>query len=120
MKHSTGKPTKAEATRMAALKDMQCVACRQRGWVNYFQLREIHHLLSGNKRRGHLFTIPLCAWHHRGIVFTGPFAATKADMVRVLGPSLAYGSKPFHAEFGTDDELLALTDSILEKNPEHA
>ena len=27
---------------------------------------EVHHLLSGGRRMGHLFTIPLCALHHRG------------------------------------------------------
>lgn len=115
MKHSTRKPTKAEAERMARLSAMPCVVCRLR-------LRpliqpsptEVHHLLSGNKRRGHLFTIPLCGWHHRGI---GSQPVTGGDMTCDLhGPSLALRSKKFHETYGSDNELLALTNELLERN----
>jgi hypothetical protein len=110
MKHSTGSPTKAEDARMAAIKDGPCVCCHQRGLPSYCP--EIHHLLSGNKRRGHLYTIGLCAWHHRQVIHEGWTAAT---MRAGFGPSLAAGSKPFHAEFGSDAELLALQNSLIEQ-----
>jgi hypothetical protein len=35
-------------------------------------------------------------------------------MEAVYGPSLARSSKAFHAAFGTDDELLARTNKLLE------
>jgi hypothetical protein len=31
------------------------------------------------------------------------------------GPSLAHGSKTFHKAFGSDDELLALQNDLLQK-----
>jgi len=104
MKHSTGTPNAAERAHMDKIKDRGvCVCCRQRGY-GYKQLVEIHHLLSGGKRRGHLFTVGLCQWHHRGIP---PFGWGDAEALYELGPSLAKGSKPFRAVFGTDDDLLA-------------
>ena len=113
MRHSTGRPTKAEAARMAKLKRMQCIACHT-GTARLMNISgsEVHHLLSGNRRRGHMFTIPLCAWHHRGHI--GPLW-TKRYAREMLGPSLADGSKPFHATFGTDNELLKATNDLLER-----
>ncbi len=111
MMHSKAKrATKAEKERMAKLKGMPCVACL---WWILLQdsPTEVHHLLSGNKRRGHHYTVPLCVYHHRGIP-----AATK-DEEKTIGPSLARSSKAFHAAFGTDDELLARTNAMLERIP---
>lgn len=112
MKHSTGKPTKAEAARMAFLKHLPCVVGGLRQFHVCLGMTEVHHLLSGNKRRGHLYTIPLCAWHHRGDA--GNWMASEA--VKLCGPSLARTSKKFRALYGSDDELLALTNKILLEN----
>lgn len=81
-------------------QEIGCVACRKMG---YFSLADVHHLLSGGRRRGHDFTIPLCPWHHRGI------EPPPVD----VGPSLANGSKPFRAAFGSDDELLAEVNRLI-------
>ena len=110
MKHSTGNRTKAEQARFDKLKEMgQCVACYQRG-IKGFQHIEIHHLLSGNKRIGHLATVSLCPWHHRGVK-----AIHDCHVYHDIayGSSLANGSKPFRAEFGTDAELLAIQNALL-------
>ena len=101
MKHSTGTPTQAEADRMARVAALGCVACSAWGHSTPAQ---VHHLLSGNKRRGHLYTIPLCPWHHVGAIPTG---SARRLMEGLLGPSLALQSKRFHERFGTDEELLA-------------
>lgn len=86
-----------------------CVACYQIGIVGE-QYVDIHHLISGNKRRGHLFTVGLCKWHH----LRYPIQDMSANETRkLLGPSLADGSKPFRAKFGTDDELLELQNRLL-------
>lgn len=108
MKHSTGNPTKAESARMAAIKDGPCVCCYQLKLASYCP--EVHHLLSGNKRRGHLYTVGLCAWHHRKVI---PDGWTAEAMRARYGPSLADGSKPFHAHFGSDDELLEYQNYLL-------
>ena len=113
MKHSTGTPTKAEKARMDAMKLMcKCVACYQVGIVRSGHI-EIHHLLSGNKRIGHMATVSLCPWHHRGVIYGN--AVTAAEAAEMFGPSLAHGSKPFRAKFGTDAELLALQNALLGK-----
>ena len=40
-------------------------------------------------------------------------AANLKDARDLFGPSLAHGSKPFHAAFGSDDELLARVNELL-------
>lgn len=112
MRHSTGKPTKAEQARFDAMKEQGiCIACLLRGTQpQYAQHIEIHHLLSGNRRIGHMATVSLCGWHHRKVL---DFGCTEKEMREALGPSLADGSKPFRAEFGTNNELLAIQDDLL-------
>jgi len=107
--HSTGKPTKTEAARMDAIKQGVCVACHQRAIPSYAP--EIHHLLSGGRRIGHMATVGLCQWHHRAVISWG---CTGQEMREFYGPSLNEGSKTFHAEFGSDAVLLGYQDALLE------
>lgn len=72
---------------------------------------EVHHLLDCGRRRGHDFTISLCSWHHRGILIGGK---TTEFMEETWGPSVAHGTRLFKDRFGTDDELLAEQNKILE------
>jgi len=56
-------PTVDESVWMDATQAYGCIVCRL-----HLGLRadaEIHHLKSGDRRRGHLWTIGLCAPHHR-------------------------------------------------------
>lgn len=110
------RPTKAESRRIERIKSGECVCCwlnRQNGRLSAgFKGCDAHHLLSGGHRRGHVATIGGCPWHHRGVK---PFdQLTDAEASDLYGPSLAHGSKPFHAVYGTDDELLDLQNQILE------
>jgi len=68
--------TKAEKERMARLKEMACVACGAWGV-------DVHHLTSGGRRLGHMFTIPLCVECHR----TGKnsIASGRKNFVRFWG-----------------------------------
>jgi hypothetical protein len=111
VKRSRKPPTKAESARLGRVKQLPCIACLKRG-VPQGLPTECHHTLSGGKRRGHSFVVSLCQWHHRGLLLD---RWSKADMTRVFGPSLANGSKPFHAAFGSDDELLAEVDQLIER-----
>jgi hypothetical protein len=86
---------------MARVAALGCVACSAWG---HSTPAEVHHLLSGNKRRGHLATVPLCAWHHRGVIPTG---SARRLMEGLLGPSMALQSKRFRELFGSDEDLLA-------------
>ncbi len=89
-----------------------------------------HHLnaggVAGGKRLGDEFTIPLCSWHHMGSL--GAVAAPAgfvggewADaMAAKYGPSWAQGSKRFHDEYPSDEELLALANSLLPRTEAYA
>ncbi len=111
MKKSTGKPTKAQVERFEAMQEIGCIACRKMGNRGG---AEIHHLnlggKAGQKRRGHDFTIPLCAWHHRGVPMPG---LSVAWTTLNRGPSLSTQSRLFRAAFGTDDELLAEVNKLI-------
>lgn len=111
---STGNPTRAEAAWIDAVKRAGCLCCIARGYRHDPDgpLVEAHHLLSGGIRRGHLHTVGLCAWHHRGrLIVTG---WTHAQHRAQLGPSLAEGSVPFRDAFGDDDALMAAQKRLLD------
>lgn len=76
---------------------------------------DYHHLLSGGRRRGHVYGVGLCLWHHRGRIADDwhSFGMTHKEMRDYYGPSLAEGSKPFHAAYGTDQDLLDKQDELL-------
>jgi hypothetical protein len=104
---STGNPTRAEKAWLQAVKQYGCLCCIARGYPHDPDgpMVEAHHLLSGGIRRGHGETIGLCGWHHRGAHIVPGWS--RDTHKRLLGPALAHGSVPFHAEFGSDDELMA-------------
>lgn len=85
-------PNKLERKWMQRVAEYGCVACRMEG---NFRPAAVHHLVSGNKRMGHLFTIGLCdPGHHKngehlGMISVHPYKAR------------------FEAKYGTELELLA-------------
>jgi len=55
---------KLEELRIQQMMRLGCVAC---AFIEIPMIaHECHHLLDGNRRMGHWFTIPLCSGHHRG------------------------------------------------------
>ena len=68
-------------------------------------------MTAGFKRDGHDYTIPLCPYHHRGII---PMPYTKKDMedagLGPPGPPDARSWKDFH---GSDRELLKQVSELL-------
>lgn len=103
--------TKEEDARFDRIKRGNCLAC----WMRDIDLQgqglvEVHHLLSGGRRIGHMATVGLCQWHHRAVPLWG---CVHAEMREEYGPSLAEGSKPFHREFGSDAELLTMQNELL-------
>jgi hypothetical protein len=89
--------SRRDLSRFDKLQRIGCIACHILG---IFSQADVHHILSGGRRKGHQNTIPLCPWHHRG-VGSGQ------------GPSLANGSKPFHATFGTQQDLLTKVNELI-------
>lgn len=112
---STGAPTKEEAARIVAVKEIGlCMACevlRLAGLAGSdSEGVDFHHMKSGNIRRGHMFGVGLCTWHHRRYPFEG---MTCKEMVVLFGPSLLDGGKAFAELFGTDEELLERQNQLL-------
>lgn len=103
--------TKVDEARRSKIHAGNCMACAQRGidltGSGYVQW---HHLAGKTKPGCHQKTIGLCLWHHQGRPMGNDTHASSRER---YGPSLAEGSKPFHVEFGSDDELLALQNAIL-------
>lgn len=83
-------PTKTEREWMARIADMGCIACRKDGISSP---ASVHHIVQGNRRLGHLFTLPLCYLHHQG------------DGREV--PSVHFSKRTFVQRYGTELELLA-------------
>lgn len=100
--------TNADVKRRRLIHAGNCMACAQRGIdltnSGYVQW---HHT-AGKKR--HDLTCGLCQWHHVGRPM---YEMTHQQCRDYYGPSLAEGSKPFHAEFGSDQHLLEMQNEIL-------
>lgn len=104
--------SKANARRMRMLREVGCLACRinNNGVLGYPV--ELHHLLSGGRRIGHAATVPLCAWHHRGVVDTFR-GQTTALCQQTLGYSFARNPAKFREMYGSDEELLDFANSVI-------
>ena len=86
-------PTKAEREWMDWIVSLGCIACRKDGITD--SPASVHHLVQGNRRLGHMFTLPLCPPHHQG------------DGREV--PSVHFSKRTFVARYGTELDLLAET-----------
>jgi len=83
-------PTKPERDWMDRIADLGCIACRKDGISSP---ASVHHIVQGNRRLGHLFTLPLCYPHHQG------------DGRQV--PSVHFAKRSFVARYGAELDLLA-------------
>lgn len=105
--------SKRDLSRFDALQRIGCIACRILG---VHSQADVHHVLTGGRRTGHQDTIPLCPYHHRGVL-PASFIHLGGDPEKYdsfdAGPSLANGSKPFHARFGRQEELLQMVNSLI-------
>lgn len=106
---------------MDRLSHMDCIACVLNvlggDFVHgpWWYASDVHHLLSGGRRRGHAYTLCLCPWHHRSIPPEPGMPMEEA--LRKYGPTLER-QRAFNAYYGTDDELLEKVNKILEARHE--
>ena len=91
----------------ARLQDIGCLACLQDG--KHGVPSDLHHPLRGY-RMGKDIVIPLCIFHHRGVCEGNTTLAQEQ-----YGPSRALNKKAFVRRYGTDLELLAMLEGLLEK-----
>lgn len=101
------------AWRDDAIRTLGCIACRleKLGFVPC----EKHHLnahdMPGGARRGELFTVGLCQWHHVGrcacpgkMMVVRRCPACEAER----GPSWHHSKRAFLNRYGSGDELLVV------------
>ena len=116
---STGTPTKDQRSRIDRIKRMECLACRHNRITHTRPAAphegcDAHHLLSGGQRIGHAATIGLCPWHHRAVKPDSFGWMGVSGCIEAFGPSVATGSKAFHETYGSDEELLAMQNQLLD------
>jgi len=92
-------PTKAEKQWMNAITQLGCICCHLTGKGQ--TPAEPHHMLSGGRRLGHLFTIPLCPTHHRS-------GRNDKEVV-----SRDQNQRRFEARYGTEKSLLEKTRQMV-------
>lgn len=101
--------TVAEKDRMGKIAEAGCICCLlESGKTGQ---AEVHHLTSGGRRRGHMFTVALCVYHHRGHLN----GMSKQMMSGLVGPSYSWGRRQFQEHFGRDDFLLKIQNYILDE-----
>ena len=103
-------PTTAEQERIdRMLAEIGCV-------LTYIKFRvhapaECHHITVGRKRLGHLYTIPLSCWYHRGV---GEPKVPGKEMYQKYGASLVDGSRAFFRDHClTEMDLWIATQDLL-------
>lgn len=100
--------TKEDKRRFSLLPAVGCICCKayrvHNEWV------QIHHIVEGNRRLGHQYTIPLCFWHHEGVPAAG---MTREQTEALIGPSLK-SKKRFNEIFGGEMELLKWVNKYLD------
>ena len=111
--------TEEESARCVQMKAIGCIACiknRDLGWrvapVNKGNPLEIHHLLSGGRRRGHADTVCLCRFHHQGDWLPLLEGGYKAQS-EMFGPSFGNEPRRFRTCYGVEDALLEFQRQLL-------
>ena len=91
---------KAEREHLNRITSLGCIVCRNNGY--YGTPAEVHHIRSGQgigQRASNYETLPLCPFHHRSGGYGNAFHA---------------GPKVWQEKFGTERELLAQVQELLE------
>jgi hypothetical protein len=104
------------SARSLLVRQLECLPCEIEQVAQPFAT-ESHHLNAGGhagqKRRGDAYQIPCCGWHHRALLLPG---MSRDTMTHAYGPSLATDSRQFRFSYGSDDQLLALTNERLKRS----
>lgn len=91
--------TKHELERLDAMRRLGCVFCAVLGIAN--TATDVHHIVEGNRRLGHWYTLCICPGHHRG--------AWTPEQKQILTPDrligIYSGSKEFEPIYGTEREM---------------
>jgi len=106
--------TKEEKRRIAAMLTLGCAACVQEppGWPA--ARPDVHHIVEGNRRLGHLYTIPLCKGHHQGLWSRYQRHYMDSSVIDMKAVALSDGKPLFVERYGTEKELWQATQLLLD------
>lgn len=90
---------KREREFQAKVRDLGCICCLLD--LKVHSQAEIHHMLSGGRRRGEMFVLPLCPTHHRGQINNRVAVSRDHDQRR------------FENRYGKEDDLLAKVKQLI-------
>ena len=93
---------------MEAMTKLGCCACAELGIPNGRNI-QVHHLLEGNRRLGHNFSIPLCPQHHLGYNWQELWGV----IPEALQISISDGRKAWNAAYPSERELWGKVQSRL-------
>ena len=110
MKPRRMKATKAELARYAKLKALYCICCYDEP-LTVPAVLEIHHMTNGGRRIGNEFTLPLCSYHHRGVLPIDCKNSSTAELT--YGPSFAKSKRKFIERYGTEAQLLQKVNNLI-------
>lgn len=107
-KPGKGAPTKAERAWLDAIVAHGCIACKIDGTLvpaedGAYEVRrpQVHHILRGGRRIGHLFTLPLCDGHHQQGTGAPGLIARHPDKAR------------FERKYGSEELLLHHLQAVI-------
>ena len=95
-------PTKQEKEYWSRIAEFGCIACRIDGYRN--PIVSIHHCDGRTKKGSHMKVIALCAGHHQD--------GTGNDKTML---AIHPFKRRFEAKYGTQQELMDMTNKLLEK-----
>ena len=99
--------SKADRERLAAVSSLPCLPCLIDGFPAV--PATVQHVVEARKRLGDLWTYPSCPWHHQATGISGNVAALTAR----YGPSLATDSREFQTRYGSERQLVHITDAMI-------
>ncbi len=104
--------SKRDSARYDRLQRIGCIACRKEG--RHSQI-DVHHLVDRGTRKlsgGNGASLPLCPHHHRN---QPPDGMRPSQAYQIYGPTLRAHKREFLERYGTERQLLAEVDALVER-----
>lgn len=108
MQHSTDAPTEEESARMDRIREYGCICCVECGYGRRGRV-EVHHIVEGGRRLGHLYTLPLCPGHHQGRFTAHQRSVIRPDRL----VSISRGGNAFVQAFDTERVLWEILQAAM-------
>ena len=93
--------TNVEARFHRDIRELGCIVCRK--YLGVMSDCDIHHILSGGRRKGEMYVLGLCPTHHRLGIRTENFVSRHPHKAE------------FERRYGTEAELLSATREFIDR-----